>query len=64
MVQHKVCGAAAPDTLEGPWEQAAINSSGSLNLLKGYKMLSMQYKASAASYVMAVKLARSAIPRL
>jgi hypothetical protein len=64
MVQSKVGGASAPDTLDGPWEQTATSANGSLNLLKGDKMLSMQYKTSNANYEAAIKLARAAIPRL
>lgn len=64
MVANQIGGAAAPDTLDGPWDQLATGTNGSLNLLKNDKMLSMQFQSSAADYATAIKLARLAIPRL
>jgi hypothetical protein len=64
MVAGAVGGTAAPDTLDGPWDQIATGPNGSLNVLKDDKMLSMQFQSSSASYMTAIRLARLAIPRL
>ena len=63
-VAEKVGSAAAPDTLEGSWDQISIGSDGTMHVLKGDKLLSLQYKSSAANYDKAVALVRTAISRL
>ena len=62
-VAGKLGGTAAPDTLEGNWDQLATGTDGTLHVLKGDKMLSLQFKASAASYENAITLVRSALAR-
>ena len=64
MVSGVLGGAKAPDTLDGPWDQLSTNATGSLTLLKGDKMLEMQYKSSTADFAHAVKLARAAATKL
>jgi hypothetical protein len=64
MVSTALGGAKAPDTLDGPWDQISTNATGELTLLKGDKMVQMQYKSSPADYVHAVNLARAAAGRL
>ena len=57
--------AAAADTLEGPWEEAAANGmTGHLYFLKGDRMLEMAYITSATDRVGAVRLARTAMEKL
>ena len=64
LVSGVLGGAKAPDTLDGPWDQISTNATGSLTLLKGDKMIEMQYKSSTADYAHAVKLARAAATKL
>jgi hypothetical protein len=64
MVSSVLGGAKAPDTLEGPWDQISTSSTGALTLLKGDKMVEMQYKSSPADYAHAVKLAGAAASKL
>jgi hypothetical protein len=64
MVSSVLGGAKAPDTLDGPWDQISTNATGSLTLLKGDKMIEMQFKSSTADYGHAVKLARAAATKL
>lgn len=64
MVSSVLGGAKAPDTLDGPWDQISTGATGSLTLLKGDKMVEMQYKSSTADYAHAVKLARAAAAKL
>jgi hypothetical protein len=64
MVSGVLGGAKSPDTLDGPWDQLSTNATGSLTLLKGDKMLEMQYKSSTADFAHAVKLARAAATKL
>ena len=63
LVEATLGGTAAPDTLEGGWDQLGLGSDGTLHVLKGDKMLSLQYKASSASYDNAITLVRSALAR-
>jgi hypothetical protein len=63
LVEAKLGGTAAPDTLEGAWDQLGLGSDGTLHVLKGDKMLSLQFKASAANFDKAVMLVRSALTR-
>ena len=54
--------AAAADTLEGPWEEAAANGmTGQLYFLKGDRMLEVGYVTSSTGRAGAVRLARSAV---
>jgi hypothetical protein len=64
MVSSVLGGAKAPDTLEGPWDQISTGAIGTLTILKGDKMVEMQYKSSTADYAHSVKLARAAATRL
>jgi hypothetical protein len=64
MVSSVLGGAKAPDTLDGPWDQISTGTTGALTLLKGDKMVEMQYKSSTADYEHAVKLARAAATKL
>lgn len=64
MVSSVLGGAKAPDTLDGPWDQLSTNATGALTLLKGDKMLEMEYKSSTADFAHAVKLARAAATKL
>jgi hypothetical protein len=52
------------DTLEGPWDQAAMSLDGRLMLLKGDRALEIAYRGSSTDESGALKLARIAIPRL
>jgi len=52
------------DTLEGPWDQAAMSLDGRLMLLKGDRALEIAYRGSSTNESGALKLARIAIPRL
>lgn len=63
VVADKVGGTAAPNTLEGNWDQLATGQGDTIHVLKGEKMLSVQYKASAASYADAIQLVRVALAR-
>lgn len=57
--------AAAADTLEGPWEEAAANgTTGQLYFLKGDRMLEVNYVTSSTDRAGAVRLARSAVEKL
>ncbi|HUF35335.1 MAG TPA: hypothetical protein VMN37_05250 [Gemmatimonadales bacterium] len=57
--------AAAPDTLEGAWEEAAANgTTGQLYFLKGDRMLEVGYVTSSTDRAGAVRLARSAVEKL
>lgn len=63
LVDARVGGTAAPDTLEGNWDQLGLGSDGTLHVLKGDKMLSLQYKGSGAGYQKTIELVRSALRR-
>jgi hypothetical protein len=52
------------DTLEGPWDQAAMSVDGRLLVLKGDRSLEVGYHGSATGEAGALKLARIALPRL
>ena len=56
--------AQSADTLEGPWDQASMSLTGQLMVLKGDRLLEIAYRASSTDESGALKLARSAIPRL
>ncbi|HYC33430.1 MAG TPA: hypothetical protein VEB59_14175 [Gemmatimonadales bacterium] len=57
--------AAAADTLEGPWEEAAANgTTGQLYFLKGDRMLEVDYLTSSTDRAGAVRLARAAVEGL
>ena len=64
MVSTVLGGAKAPDTLDGPWDQISTGATGALTMLKGDKMIEMQYKSSPADWTHAVNLARAAATRL
>ena len=56
---------AVADTLEGPWDDAAISGMiGQLYFLKGDRMLEIGYVTSSTDLTGAVGLARSAIMRI
>lgn len=52
------------DTLEGPWDQAAMSLDGRLLVLKGDRSLEVGYHGSSTDEAGALKLARIALPRL
>ncbi|HUQ99047.1 MAG TPA: hypothetical protein VM166_06295 [Gemmatimonadaceae bacterium] len=52
------------DTLEGPWDEAAMDLDGRLALLKGDRLLEIQYLMSSTDEAGALKLARPAFERL
>lgn len=56
--------AEAADTLEGPWDEAAVDMDGSLAFLKGDRLLRISYGTSSIDEARAVQLARSAVDRL
>ncbi len=57
--------AAAADTLEGPWEEAAANgTTGQLYFLKNDRMLEIGYLTSSTDRAGAVRLARAAVGKL
>ena len=56
--------AEAADTLEGPWEEAAMDLDGSLAFLKGDRLLRISYGTSSIDAAGAVQLARPAVERL
>jgi hypothetical protein len=64
MVSSVLGGAKAPDTLDGPWDQISTGTTGALTVLKGDKLVEIQYKSSPADYEKAVQLARVAAGRL
>jgi hypothetical protein len=56
--------AASADTIEGPWDQAAIEPDGRLELLKGDRALEIAYRVSSTNTAGALRLAKSALARL
>lgn len=57
--------AAAADTLEGPWEEAAANgSTGQLYFLKNDRMLEINFVTSSTDRAGALRLARAAMEKL
>lgn len=52
------------DTLEGPWDEAAVGLSGDLILLKGSRSLTIGYLMSSTDAAGALKLAGPALKRL
>jgi hypothetical protein len=57
--------AAAADTLEGPWEEAAANgSTGQMFFLKNDRMLEIIFVTSSTDRVGALRLARTAMEKL
>ena len=52
------------DTLEGPWDEAAVGLSGELLLLKGPRALGMLYHMSSTDAAGAIRLAGPALQRL
>jgi hypothetical protein len=57
--------AAAADTLEGPWEEAAANgSTGQMYFLKNDRMLEIMFVTSSTDRAGAVRLARAAMEKL
>jgi hypothetical protein len=56
--------AGSADTLEGPWDQAAVEPDGRLELLKGDRALEIAYRVSSTNTAGALRLAKTAIARL
>jgi hypothetical protein len=56
--------AEGADTLEGPWDEAAIGVYGQLAMLTGGRMLEITYLTSSTDIAGAIRLARAALPRL
>ena len=52
------------DTLEGPWDEAAVGLSGELLLLKGPRALGILYHMSSTDAAGAIRLAAPALQRL
>jgi hypothetical protein len=52
------------DTLEGPWDEAAVDLEGELLLLKGAHALGIRYRASSTGAAGAIRLAGPALQRL
>jgi hypothetical protein len=52
------------DTLEGPWDEAAVGLSGELLLLKGAHALAIRYQMSSTDAAGALRLAGPALKRL
>jgi hypothetical protein len=52
------------DTLEGPWDEAAVDLEGELLLLKGEHALGIRYRASSTDAGGAIRLARPSLERL
>jgi hypothetical protein len=53
-VDHEGEGA---DTLEGPWDEVAIGLDGELAILKGERMLEIEYLTSSTDMAGAIRLA-------
>jgi hypothetical protein len=64
MVGRATGGVAAPDTLDGPWDQVSRGMDGSLHILGGDRILTVNYLSSSTDLAGAVKLARMAMTRL
>lgn len=64
LIRSTVGGADAGDALDGPWDQAAEASTGSLIFLKGDQMLEIGYRTSSADVDGAAQLARAAVARM
>jgi hypothetical protein len=56
--------ADAADTLEGPWDEVAIGLDGQLAMLTGNRMLEIAFLTSSTDITGAIRLARTALPRL
>lgn len=56
--------AAGADTLEGPWDEAAIGVYGELAVLRGDRMLKIAYLTSSTDIAGAIRLAGPALRRL
>ena len=56
--------ADAADTLEGPWDEVAIGVDGQVAMLTGDRMLEIAFLTSSTDITGAIRLARSALPRL
>ena len=56
--------ADAADTLEGPWDEVAIGVDGQVAMLTGDRMLEIAFLTSSTDITGALRLARSALPRL
>jgi hypothetical protein len=55
---------AHADTLDGPWDQTGISLDGRLLLLKGDKLLEVDYTTAGTDLTGALRLARAATERL
>lgn len=56
--------AQSADTIEGPWDDLAMDLDGSLAMLKGDRLLEVQYLMASTDEAGALKLARIALDRL
>ncbi len=56
--------AAGADTLEGPWDEAAIGANGELGVLRGDRLLKIAYLTSSTDLAGAMRLAAPALKRL
>lgn len=64
MVGRATGAGAAPDTLDGPWDQVSRGMDGALHILTGDRILVVNYLSSSTDLAGAVKLARVAAARL
>src|SRR6185295_5218720 len=55
---------SAPDTLEGPWDQLSAGMDGNLYVLKGDKLLQVQYRSSPVPLAALIPLLRLAVSRM
>jgi hypothetical protein len=56
--------ADAADTLEGPWDEVAIGADGQVAMLTGDRVLEIAFLTSSTDITGALRLARTALPRL
>lgn len=63
-LQQALGTSAAPDTLDGPWDQLSIGMDGSIYALDGDEMLQVQYKSSPVPLARVIPLVRAAVGRM
>jgi hypothetical protein len=64
MVRMVAGGSDSADALDGPWDEAAEGSTGTVFFLKGDNLLELSYRMSSADLAGAAQLASKAIERL
>jgi hypothetical protein len=63
-VSEKLGASAVDDTLDGPWDQTGRGIDGTLYVLKGDRLLAIQYRTSTTNLAGALRIAAAALPRL